>query len=327
MKVLGVGLGALAAAGTALALAVGCGADPDSPSRPDRARALADSGGTSSGSADDSDASPGQDASVIVDAGTDADADTGPKPSAGCTSGKGIAEGQSTFQLGGRTRKFVVRLPVGYSKNEPWPVVFALHGNGGTIAEWDATTGIKNIRGELKNDAIVVMTEAIDGKWRDYAAAPATWPARVELELDYFDELVKRLTADLCVDERAIFAMGFSGGGSFAGVLGCQRPYLRAFAAGGAVIYFDPKSCVGTPAAWVTISNGDLVADREAFRDFFRGHAKCGTTSKPTPPSPPCVAYDGCGDATPVHYCGGYDGGHAWPSFGTAAMGSFFRAR
>ena len=116
--------------------------------------------------------------------------------------------------------------------------------------------------------------------------------------------------------------MGFSGGGSFSGVLGCRRTDIRAIAVGGSVIYFDPADCVGTPAAWITIGELELSAGREAYRDYFRDRAGCTESSMPTPPDP-CVAYEGCGAGTPVHYCQ-HPGDHIWPDFASEAMWSFF---
>ncbi|MBK6518067.1 MAG: hypothetical protein IPM79_37865 [Polyangiaceae bacterium] len=246
----------------------------------------------------------------------------GPNVSPGCLGGAGLTEGEHTFQLEGLERRYVLRLPEGYSAAVPWPVVLALHGNGGSADYWDVTSGERNIREVLKSDAVLIIAEAIGGNWRDYAADPSTWPARLEQELAYFEEVLSQARNELCLNEDAIFAMGFSGGGSFSGVLGCRRPDIRAIAVGGSVIYFDPADCVHTPAAWITIGTEELAPEREAFRDFFRERAMCSETSMPTPPEP-CVAYDGCGGATPVHYCQHPDG-HIWPDFGSEAMWGFF---
>ncbi|MCA9582620.1 MAG: hypothetical protein KC416_12555 [Myxococcales bacterium] len=249
------------------------------------------------------------------------DADTGPVGSAGCVDGDGIPEGQNMFMSDGRTRNYFLYLPKGYDRSRPWPLLFALHGNGGTAAYWNQTTGERNVRGEVEDDAILVVAEAIEGNWRDYGAPSTTWPARIEQELNYFDAIVDRAKKDLCIDENAIFSMGFSGGGSFSGVLACRRPYIRAFAAGGSVIYFDPKDCVHAPPAWITIGKKELIPTREEFRDYFRDAAGCTATAASTPPDP-CVAYQGCDDGKSVHYCEHPDG-HIWPSFGTSAMWDF----
>jgi poly(3-hydroxybutyrate) depolymerase len=256
------------------------------------------------------------------DAAADVGSDIGPTASDGCVDGSGIPEGENTFMLEGRSRRFIVRLPNGYSGERPWPLVLALHGNGGSASYWDGTSGDRNIRGVLQDDAILVIAEAIEGNWRDYDADPSTWPARIEEELMYFDAILTQARAELCIDEDAIFSMGFSGGGSFSGVLGCRRTDIRAIAVGGSVIYFDEANCVGTPAAWVTIGTEELTSGREAYRDFFRDRASCAETTMPTDPEP-CVAYDGCGEGTPVHYCQHPDG-HIWPDFGSEAMWTFF---
>jgi poly(3-hydroxybutyrate) depolymerase len=250
-------------------------------------------------------------------------ADAGPSiGSAGCMTGGGIEGVEQTFMLDGRERRYLLYLPSGYSQDRAWPLVFALHGNGGSTDYWNGTGGDRNIRGEVEDDAILVIAEAIDGQWRDYGMASDTWPARMELELAYFDAIVERATAELCVNEDAIFSMGFSGGGSFSGVLGCRREYIRAIASGGSVIYFDDADCVSAPAAWTTMGEEELSARGTSFRDYFRDAAGCDTTSEPTDPAP-CIAYDGCDPAAPNHYCE-HPANHIWPAFGTAAAWQFF---
>ncbi|MGA9520489.1 MAG: hypothetical protein WBV82_03445 [Myxococcaceae bacterium] len=308
-----------------LALAYGCG---DATSALDTRSVTADSGrpGTDagpSGSDGGSDAgSSGRDGGSGTDAGM-AMADAGSTGSVGCVSGRGIDEGENTFMLEGLERRYRVYLPATYRRDRPWPVILALHPNGGNTGYWNNTSGDRNIRGEAGDSAILVIAEAIDGEWRDYGMPASTWPSRIETELAYFDTIVDRLKTELCVNENQIFAMGFSGGGSFSGVLGCRREYIRAIAVGGSVIYFDEVDCVSTPASWITIGSGELEAGRVDFRDFFRSAAKCDETSAATDPAP-CVSYDGCNAATPVHYCQ-HSGGHQWPAFGTTAAWQFFQ--
>ncbi len=252
-------------------------------------------------------------------------ADAGRVMSAGCGNEPGLAEGEHAFELEGRERRFIVRLPSNYNSERAWPLVLALHPNGGSATYWDATAGQRNLRGMLAENAILVIAEAIGGNWRDYDAPAETWPAAVDSELRYFDEVLTQVRSALCIDETAIFAMGFSGGGSFSGVLGCRRSDIAAIAAGGAVMYYDPASCVGTPAAWVTIGAEEQNPGRSAFRDDHRNRAGCDEATEPTDPSP-CVSYRGCQPAHPVHYCE-HEGGHVWPDFGVAAAWQFFAQR
>ncbi len=295
-------------------LLVACGDDDGGDTSPDAFVPESDLGsGTDLG---------GEESDAFV-APMDFGADAGPVGSVGCVSGDGLDEGEHTFMLDDLERRYLLYLPTGYTTERSWPLIFALHGNGGSVSYWNSESGDRNIRGEVADGAILVIAEAIDNAWRDYDMPSDTWPARIEMELAYFDQLVDTMTSELCVDENAIFSMGFSGGGSFSGVLGCRREYIRAIAVGGSVIYFDPADCVSTPAAWITIGTEELTGGREAYRDFFRDLAGCESGTMDTDPDP-CVAYDGCGETTPVHYCQHPDG-HIWPDFGTAAAWSFFQ--
>jgi poly(3-hydroxybutyrate) depolymerase len=243
--------------------------------------------------------------------------------SPGCTSGAGLAEGEHSFDLEGRSRRYILRLPKGYPGSHPWPLVLALHPNGSSAPYWDKTDGgALDIRTVLANDAVLVLAEAIEGNWRDYSQPETSWPPRLESELLYFDAVLAQVQKELCIDTRSIFSMGFSGGGSFSGVLACRRNDIRAIAVAGSVIYFDEADCIGKSAAWISIGAQEMSSGRQAFRDFFRDRAGCAATSTDTPPAP-CVAYDGCDPDAPVHYCEHPDG-HIWPDFGSQAMWGFF---
>lgn len=270
---------------------------------------------------------PAESDAGVLDGGGDAGSDAGPPApptSAGCVDGEGLTEGEHTFTLDGQDRRYVLRLPSGYTRERAWPLVLALHGNGGSTSYWDGTSGARDLRGELEGDAVLIVAEAIEGNWRDYDLPESEWPARIEMELRYFEEVLSRARAALCIREDGIFSMGFSGGGSFSGVLACRRDDIRAIAVGGSVVYFDEADCVGSSAAWIAISEGDFNAGRQAYRDFFRDRAGCEETSTEVSPEG-CVAYDGCDAETPVVYCS-HPGGHVWPDFGVSAAWGFFGA-
>lgn len=247
---------------------------------------------------------------VVADAAAETSIET---KSAGCTSGKELAEGAATITIGGATRKYTLRKPTGYSADRAWPLVLALHPNGSNMAYWDATTGSRAMRPILKDKAILVLPEARMGDWR----------GDLPTDLAYFDSLISLLKKEMCIDTSRIFSMGFSGGGSFSGVLGCSRTDIRAIASGGAVIYFDKTKCVGKPAAWITIGDGESIPARIEFRDFWRTRNACTTMTTVVPPASTCVAY-GCPDPKlPVEFCS-HAGDHVWPSFGADAAWLFF---
>lgn len=234
--------------------------------------------------------------------------------SMGCGAGQGLPEGDGTIMAAGLSRKYRVYLPKQYSKDRAWPLVLALHPNGGAgIGFFDSDA--RPVRSLLADKAILILPLArpLGGGW--------DWRGDLPADLDYFEALLTRAKTELCIDTARIFSLGFSGGASFSGVLGCRRSDIRAIATAGAVSYFDAKDCVGNPAAWIAIGEGELLAGRTAFRDFWRMRATCQTTSMPVEPSP-CIAYS-CPADRPVHYCQ-HPGGHIWPSFASKAAVDFF---
>jgi len=243
--------------------------------------------------------------------------------SLGCGTKATLPEGDNTFSIDDRDRRYVLRYPSNYDPQQPWPLIFALHGNNGNPGYWDSTDGSRNIRDAFAEEAILVIPEAIDNQWRNYSAEPETWPGLMDLELNYFDAILESVSNDLCIHPDQVFSMGFSGGGSFSGVLGCRRDYIRAIAVGGSVIYFEEEDCTESHGSWITIGDGELTSGREAFRDFFRDRGGCEPESTPVEPEG-CIAYEGCDLETPVTFCS-HPGDHVWPSIGTDATRDFFR--
>jgi len=281
-------------------------------------------GTTSPGSSSSTSGEPGSSSTSVGETG-EGSSSTGEVfvGSPGCGTKATLPDGEVTFSLDDYDRRYILRLPANYDSQRAYPLIFALHGNGGNPDYWDQTGGDRDIRTAFSDEAILVIPEAINNAWRDYDADSSTWPTFMDLELAAFDAMYETVSDDLCVDPDNVFSMGFSGGGSFSGVLGCRRDYIRAIAVGGSVIYFDEADCVETPAAWVTIGDGELTQGREAYRDFFRDQAGCEPSSAPIEPDG-CVEYEGCGAESPVVFCG-HPAGHVWPGIGTDATRAFFQ--
>ena len=242
-----------------------------------------------------------------------------PDPSTGCGSADALADGEHELQVGDLTRPYVLRKPSNYDATKPWPLLLALHPNGSSRSYWDATSGERAFRPLLAEAALLVLpqarpTDPPDGDNGD-------WRGDVPLDLSYFDALITQLDASLCFDKKRIYAAGFSGGGSFAGALGCYRTDIRAIAVGGAVTYFEEQDCVGKPGAWITIGDEEAIQGRLDFRDFWRTSAGCEATGATAEPST-CLAYECPDPERPVQFCS-HPGGHVWPSFGTSAAWSF----
>ena len=270
-------------------------------------------GSAGTGGADAGEAGSGGQGGQAGSAPVDPDA---PQPSSACGSSEAPADGNHELQVGELARSYVLRKPESYSATKPWPLLLALHPNGSTSSYWDGTSGERAFRSLLADKAILVLPQSRENDMGD-----PDWRGNVPLDLEYFDALLAELEGSLCIDLRRKYAMGFSGGGSFSGALGCYRSDIAAIAMGGAVSYFEEADCVGKPAVWVTIGDQEAVQGRLDLRDFWRSYAGCQETGSVAEPAT-CTAYT-CPDVTrQVQFCS-HPGDHVWPSFGTEASWAF----
>ena len=247
-----------------------------------------------------------------VDAGT---SDTGPKPpvdagppspgnklpvapSAGCTSADQLPEGAGTLPSG---RRYIVRLPMGYDKTKPFPLVFGNHPNSGSITMFDDGT----TRAAMRPWAILVLTASQTSDWRQ--AFPA--------DLAYFDTLVALLKDKLCVDTNRIYSFGFSGGASFSNLLACQRNFLHAVAGGGGIPGYNGYTAADCKPMPAWIDEGARAGLVEMWT------AKNGCTTSMPGVRANCRTYN-CSIA-PVVYC--TNGAHTWPGYGSGDVAAFFK--
>jgi poly(3-hydroxybutyrate) depolymerase len=147
--------------------------------------------------------------------------------------------------------------------------------------------------------------------------------AFVEAMLDYFE-------SNYCIDSTRIFSIGFSYGGIMSNTIACQLgSRFRAVAPmAGALFSFGQSACVGEPvAAWFAHGSQDMditLDQGENARDALLQSNGCDTASEPILVEPsPCVAYQGCAEGHPVHWCV-YDAGHVPPDFGPEGAAAFF---
>jgi poly(3-hydroxybutyrate) depolymerase len=277
-----------------------------------------DTSGTSgtSGDGDDSgtDATTGE-----VTTGDDTTDGAGGSGSSGC--GQDPAAIATSLNVGGETREFELYLPPGYDADNPYPLIFAWHGRGGSGMLAQAYFGIQQQAG---GDAIIVYP---DGLPLQSMGGLTGWDLNPNgYDFDFFDALYQHITENTCVDVERVFSTGHSFGGYMSNSLGCYRgDIFNAIApvAGGPPFW---GGCDGAVAAWITHGTADDVVELSQgtmSRDTWAGANGCGSTTTPTDPSP-CVAYEGCSRDT--HWCE-HPGMHEWPDFAAEAIWNFFSAQ
>lgn len=276
----------------------------------------------------DPDAGPG---------GPTADADAG-KPakdyargsSVGCgnaSAGKGLQDRKMT--VAGKSRAYLRFIPQGYDANKAYPLVFALHGSGGTKEKARAMVDLEE---KANGKALFIYPEGLpdpafggDNRWDPSASGD---------DLKFIDALVAEIEKSHCVDRDRIFMTGFSNGARMTSMVGCYRgDAFRAIAPvapGGNATTLplgDGRTCVGEVAIWEGLGtmDADHKAGAELVRDYYRTANGCSASRTPVAPSG-CEAFVGCRAEVPSVWCT-YPLGHQWPSFGAAAVWSFFDAR
>ncbi|MDF3069884.1 MAG: hypothetical protein K0R38_5485 [Polyangiaceae bacterium] len=221
-------------------------------------------------------------------------------------------EQQATFA----SRRYFVRLPVGYDHKRPYPLVF--YGPGCGAKNVESTPMME----QIKNDAIHVFLLQ-----KNDCFSTGSYPSP---EVPYFSQALDEIQGKYCTDEGRVFVSGYSSGGWLSNVLACALgPRIRAVgtAAGGLrKEVVDGYGCLepGTPAAGVFYS-GELdtsnPADRKddegnqigvwAARDRLISSNGCNPTANHTyAANPICQEWsEGCPN-DPVYFCVGPGDGH-----------------
>jgi polyhydroxybutyrate depolymerase len=254
-----------------------------------------------------------------ADGDTDGDTDEG---SEGC--GKDPEDISQALDIGGETRTFELYIPSDYDPSRAYPLIFGLHGGGGTGPGFQSYCGLDE---EVGSDAVVVYPDALP----EDGFGDTVWILNPEGDdFVFFDDLLAHLKTNLCIDETRLFSTGWSMGGYMTNSLGCYRAdVLTAIASvSGGVPGDKPPApaypdCDGRIATWIAHGASDSIiplSEGDEMRDIFLENNGCGQTPSPTDPDP-CVAYDGCD--TPMHWCE-FGGDHEWPDFAAAGIWQFF---
>jgi len=133
-----------------------------------------------------------------------------------------------TISSGGFERKYILHVPEGYDASKALPLVFILHGGGGTAESMIRPTGM-NERADQRHFFVVYLQglTGSDGK--------PSWNTGINPQFDidvddvgFVRDLVKQLAGQLKVDSKRIYAAGFSAGGGMSHRLAAELPDLLA---------------------------------------------------------------------------------------------------
>ncbi|MFF9001141.1 cellulose binding domain-containing protein [Streptomyces achromogenes] len=234
--------------------------------------------------------------------------------SPGCGKAPTLTSGTYTIQSGGKNRSFILRVPDGYDRNRAYRLVFGFHWLGGTST--DVATGrtvdpgtwaYYGLQRLADNSAVFVAPQGLDNGWANTGGEDIT----------FVDDMIRRIEADLCVDQTQRFALGFSYGAAMSYSLACSRATVfRAVAVqSGGVL----SGCGdGTrPIAYLGVhglrDNVLGISGGRAMRDRFVRNNGCTPQNPPEPAQGSLThritAYSGCSAGHPVVWAA-FDEGH-----------------
>lgn len=198
-----------------------------------------------------------------------------------------------------------MKLPDRYDKNYARRLVFTwyqLSGSAQKIAQGeDITRGgalpYYGLHALTNNTAIFVVPNGLNAGWGNQGGEDVT----------FFDQLVKTVEADLCVETNLRFSTGFSYGGAMSFALACARPkMIRAVAvlSGGQLSGCsggtDPSAYYGqhgTSDSVLNISGGRTMRDR-----FVKSNRCTAVSPQPQPNGATSTktVYKGCKEGYPI---------------------------
>lgn len=164
-----------------------------------------------------------------------------------------------SMNWGGYERSYWVHLPPAQKMASPAPLLFVLHGGGGTAKGMPGFTFGRFNELADQDGFIVVYPQGIEKQWNDGRIGDQTkaWKENID-DVGFIVKIVESLSKEYNIDQERIFTSGISNGGFMSSRLLCDRPDVFR---GGAVLtatisedYF-PKCQPAQPAA-VLIMNG-----------------------------------------------------------------------
>lgn len=246
------------------------------------------------------------------------DADATARASSGCGLGS-LPAGTHAFTLDhdGRERTYEVHVPGIYDDDTPAPLLLNLHPLvlGGQLHEIWTMESRHNVKSEQAG-FIVLQPDGTGNlaSWNggDRCCAPAN-QENVD-DVGFIDALVRHTMAQLCIDERRVYATGMSNGGYLSHRIACEFPERIAAIAPVVGSLSQELVCAdgrGVPVMQLS-GTEDSLASRQQSVDSWIEVNKCTESTAITHQlgGVTCTTHDECKDGAVVTHCVVEGGGH-----------------
>jgi len=232
------------------------------------------------------------------------------------------------WTVGSDHREALVFAPSIEGPGAKHPVIFAFHGHGGKIKNTADQMDFQHIWPE----AVVVYPQGLDapGAVHDPHGKAPGWQLRPgdedDRDLKLFDRMLETIRQKSAVDNRRIYAAGFSNGAIFCYVLWSQRASTLA-AIGGVAGRLWPGTQLSSPLPDIHIAGIIDSSILFAWQIETIGQAQKTNNLDPWKQGQEggdCCGMFGSSSPAPVKALF-HNGGHVYPPFASAEMVTFFK--
>jgi polyhydroxybutyrate depolymerase len=159
---------------------------------------------------------------------------------ASCPATNSYKAGSNSVMImhGGRSRRFSVHVPSSVEAGSAVPLVLDFHGNGSGGSQQESSSGW---RAKADSEGFVVAYP--DGVGNGWNVGNCCGEALMNMvdDVGFTREIVKTISANLCIDSKRVFATGLSNGAGMAHRLACEAAdVFAAIAAASADLVTDP---------------------------------------------------------------------------------------
>jgi len=247
-----------------------------------------------------------------------------------------VLEYEDSMIFDGLERTFFVHLPQAYDSSSSYPLIFAMHGGGALGYEGVEGQSELSELSDLEN-FIVVYPEGLEQlgfrTWNAGDCCPSATLLGTN-DIGFINALLEKLKAELSVNDKKVYATGFSNGGQLAYKLANRYPHkFAAVAAVAGVLQdfpFDPERTVPIihfhsyqdPTAPYNggFSDAPLInfefPSVEATLLMIANNYNCGRIKETVFSNPNTYdffRYSDCDDNVVIELYVSQDGGHTWP--------------
>ncbi|HVZ36611.1 MAG TPA: prolyl oligopeptidase family serine peptidase [Polyangiaceae bacterium] len=258
----------------------------------------------------------------------------GAVPSAGCGATRTIQNGTQTITSGGTNRTYFLQTPDAYDNTYPYRLVFMFHWNYGSInaivnppdADHNTDRPFYGFGDLTDGKTIFVVPQGLITP-----GGGAGWDNPNGRDVNFTDDMLAALSADLCIDTSRVFTTGFSYGAGMSVALACTRPdkfraalvYEPAFISG-----VTATQCTSPIALFQSHGVDDQILKYATGLNVLDTFASLNGCTATTPAQPPadghsCVTLEGC--SVPTRFCN-FGAGENNP-FNTSLQGHYPSAK